>query len=71
MRKRLLGIFALAGALALGASPLRADHGGKGRGHQHGANKFDDNDQGWERRDGFEYRTYGDRDERPPGWSRG
>jgi hypothetical protein len=31
----------------------------------------DDDDQGWERRDGYEYRTYGDRDERPAGWSRG
>jgi hypothetical protein len=27
--------------------------------------------QGWERRDKFEYRTYADADPRPPGWSRG
>jgi len=28
-------------------------------------------DEKWESRGGFEYRTYGDRDSRPPGWSKG
>ena len=27
--------------------------------------------RGWERRGGYEYRTYGDRDGRPAGWSQG
>jgi len=51
---------------------LMADHGDEG--HKHGNKHFDDDDhQGWERRDGYEYRTYSDRDrdDRPPGWSRG
>jgi hypothetical protein len=72
MTKRLLAILAVLAALGLGTSVLMADHGDKGQKHQHGNKQFDDdNDQGWERRDGYEYRTYGDRDERPPGWSRG
>ena len=70
MSKRLLANLTLAAALALGAPGLMADHGDKGKGHQHG-NKSDDDNQGWERSDGYEYRSYSDRDERPPGWSRG
>jgi hypothetical protein len=31
----------------------------------------DNDDERWERRDGYEYRTYGDREGRPPGWSKG
>ena len=70
MSKRLLAILGLAIALGL-STPALADHGDKDR-HQHG-NKRDDreDDQGWERRDGYEYRACGDRDERPPGWNRG
>ena len=70
--RRLLAILAVVAALGLGTPTLRADHDDKDHKHQHG-NKYADNDddQGWEHRDGYEYRTYGDRDERPPGWSRG
>lgn len=32
--------------------------------------KGKDRDHGWERRDGYDYRSY-DRDDRPPGWNRG
>jgi hypothetical protein len=72
MSKRLLAALALAAGLGLGAPALWADHGDKGNKHQHGNKHFqDDDDQGWERRDGYAYRTYGDRDGRPPGWSRG
>ncbi len=72
MSKRLLAILALMAALGLGAPALMADHGDKGKKHQHGNKHFDDDDdQSWEHRDGYEYRTYGDRDERPPGWNRG
>jgi hypothetical protein len=70
MGKRLLATLALVAALGLGTPALRADHGDKDKHH---GNKHDDrdDDQGWERRDGYEYRVYGDRDQRPPGWSQG
>jgi hypothetical protein len=71
MNKRLLAIFTLAAALGLTAPGVMADHGNKGKGHEHGNKHSDDDDQGWERRDGYEYRAYGDRDGRPPGWSQG
>ena len=72
MSNRLLAILALVAALGLGAPSLMADHGDKEKKHKHGNKHFDnDDDQGWDRRDGYEYRTYGDRDERPPGWNRG
>lgn len=70
MNKRLLAVLALVAALGL-SIPAAADHGDKDKGH-HG-NKHDDwdDDHGWERRDGYEYRTYGAHDERPPGWGHG
>ena len=71
MSRRLLAILAVVAALGLGAPTVRADHGDKGQKHKHGNKHFDDDDQGWDRRDGYEYRIYGDRDGRPPGWSRG
>ena len=72
MGKRLLAILAVVAVLGLGTPALMADHGDKGRKHQHGNKHFDnDNDKGWEHRDGYEYRNYGDRNQRPPGWSRG
>ncbi len=48
----------------------------KGKSHaDHGATKHKDKDkdrdEAWEERDGFEVRTYGNGDDRPPGWSRG
>ena len=65
-----LALLALVAALGLGTPTLMADHGDKG--NKHGNKHFDDDDdQGWQRGDGYEYRTYGDRDERPPGWNRG
>jgi hypothetical protein len=72
--KRLLAIFAVAAALGLSTPAAVADHDDKGRGHgnRHGNKHADrDDDRNWERREGYEYRTYGDRDGRPPGWSRG
>ena len=72
MTKRLLAILGVLAALSLGTPALMGDHGDKGQKHQHGNKHFDEDDhQGWERRAGYEYRTYGDRNERPPGWSRG
>ena len=70
MSKRLLAIFTISVALSLG-TPALADHGhGDGK-NDHGNKHSDDDDRGWERHDGYEYRTYGDRDQRPPGWSHG
>ena len=72
MSKRLFAILAMAVGLGLGTPALMADHGDKDHKHGHGNKHFDDNDdQRWDRRDGYEFRTYGDRDERPPGWSHG
>ena len=72
MSKRLLAILAVVAALGLSAPAMMADHGDKGEKHKHGNKHFDDDDdQGWERRDGYEYRAYDNGDERPPGWNRG
>jgi hypothetical protein len=71
--RRWLTIFAVVAALGFGIPALRADHDDKDHKHQHG-NKHvdnDDDDRNWERREGYEYRTYGDSDERPPGWNHG
>jgi len=55
---RLFVVLGLMAMLVVGAPSLMADHGNKG--------KHDDQDsQGWERRDGYEYHVYG-HDERPP-----
>ena len=72
MSKRLLAILTLGAVLGFGTPALQADHRNEGHKNGHG-NKHsdDDSDQGWQRREGYEYRTYGDRDGRPPGWSHG
>lgn len=74
MRKHWLAVLVLAGALVFATPTLRADEHGQGKGHGKGnphAAKHDDDNHGWDRRDGYEYRSYGDRDGRPPGWSKG
>ena len=71
MSNRLLAILTLGIALTFGTPVLRADHGNDhkdGHGNKH---SDDDDDQGWQRREGYEYHTYRDSDDRPPGWSRG
>ncbi|MFB3917451.1 MAG: hypothetical protein ACE14M_12025 [Terriglobales bacterium] len=52
--------------------------GGQDKNHEQVKSKHKDKakdkhrgDERWERRDSFEYRFYGDREGRPPGWSRG
>jgi hypothetical protein len=72
--KRLFAVLGLVAALGLCTPAVMADHGDKDHKHGHGNKHFDRNDgedRGWDRRDGYEYRMYGNRDERPPGWSRG
>ena len=74
MRKNWLAVLALAGALVFATPALLADQGqgkGHGKGNPHAAKNFDRSDPGWERREGYEYRVYGDHNQRPPGWSRG
>ncbi len=64
---RCLAVFALIAVVGLASPTARADKDkGKGKGNPH-ASKSDDR---WERRDGYEYRTY-DRGARPTGWSKG
>lgn len=71
MNRNLWAIFLLVFALGLGTPALMADHGDKGNKH-HGNKHFQNvDDQGWERRDGYEFRMYGDRGELPPGWNHG
>jgi hypothetical protein len=67
MGKRLLMILTLVAAFAWSAPALFADHGDHGKHGKHG-NKHED--EGWERRDGYEYHTY-QGNERPPGWGHG
>ncbi len=77
MSRRWLVLFALT-VLAF-AAPAMADNGkAKARNANHRFTDDDDrrgardrdNDR-WQRRDGYEYRVFGDRDARPPGWSHG
>jgi len=72
MSKCFMAILALSAALLWSAPALMAEPGDNGNKHGHGNKHFDDDgDQGWDRRDGYEYRAYGERDGRPPGWNRG
>lgn len=64
MHKRILAVLALMAALTFAGPAAMADHGNHGK---HG-NKHEDS--AWERKDGYEYRTF-EGDDRPPGWSHG
>lgn len=66
MNKRPLATLGLVVAMSLSGPALLADKGDKGKKHSN-----DHDNQGWEQRDGYEYRTYGNGDEHPPGWSHG
>lgn len=67
-----LAVLALTASLTFSTPPVMADHDhGKGKQIPRAGNSFDDDDHAWERRDGYEYRVYGDRDGHPPGWSQG
>jgi hypothetical protein len=72
MSKRLLVILALMATMCFTATALKADHDDKGNNRQHGNKHSDDGDNhGWQHCESYEYRTYGEHDERPPGWSQG
>ena len=70
MSKYWLAVLALIASLAFITPAAVAGHG-EGKGKHHGNQHFDDDHDRWEAREGYEYRTYRDRDDRPPGWSRG
>src|SRR5262249_47965291 len=71
MVKRILVLLGLIAVLSWTAPRVFADHGDHDNHGNHGkhGNKHAD-DQGWDRRDGYEYRVY-ERGERPPGWGHG
>jgi hypothetical protein len=73
MSRYWLAVLALVASLALITPTVMAEHGqGKHHGKKHFDNDHDRDDHDrWERREGYEYRSYADRDDRPPGWSRG
>ena len=78
--KKILAVIGLAVAMSL--TPLayaqgNSDHhkqngNGNGHGNGHGNPHGDEaGNHGWDSRDGWDYRTYGPQDGRPPGWSKG
>jgi len=72
MRSHWFAGFALVAALSLSMPALSADNGkGHGEGKPQATNNYHDSDEGWEIRDGYQYRTYGNPNEPPPGWSHG
>ncbi|PYY01903.1 MAG: hypothetical protein DMG64_13110 [Acidobacteria bacterium] len=59
------------GAFAI-AIPLHADQGkGKGKGNPHKNQVADRDDDRWESRGDYEYRSYGPNEGMPPGWNKG
>lgn len=68
MSRHWLAGLALVAALGLFTPALVAENGkSHGKGNPHAANSYN-SDQGWEERDGYQYRSYGNPNERPPGW---
>ena len=67
-----LAVLVLIASFGLMTPALIADNGkDHGKGNSHAKKNVDRDDKEWEKRDGYQYRVYGDRDGRPPGWSRG
>lgn len=73
---RWIAVLALGFGLSIGTPMALADHGqGKGHGKSHGnghdKKHHDDDDRGWDRREGYEYRTYSNRSALPVAWDHG
>jgi hypothetical protein len=71
MKRAILLALALAAVMSWPAVPLvhaQGNSGHKEHGNPHGNKAADD---GWQQRDGWEYRTYGPQEGHPPGWSHG
>lgn len=75
MKTRWFPVLALGVSLGLATPALLAGPKGqhKDQGKKQAAERHDaqHEDSRWEQREGFEYRVYGLRDNRPPGWNRG
>ncbi len=72
MNRTIFAMIMLAAAMCFAAAPLAHAQGNSDHHKQHGnphGNKA--SDDGWQEHDGWEYRTYGPQDGRPPGWSQG
>jgi len=70
MSRHWLAGLALVTALGLFTPALKADKDkSQGKGNPHAANYS--SEQGWEERDGYQYRSYSNPNERPPGWNHG
>ena len=69
MLTRWLAVAALGSSLIFTTNLMADKDKSKHKGNPH-SEQFDDH-QGWERRDGYDYRVYGAKDERPPGWGHG
>jgi hypothetical protein len=70
MLKRIAVLIGLLLVLSWGSPKLFADHGDHGNHGNHGKHGNKHDDEGWDRRDGYEYRVY-ERGEQPPGWGHG
>ena len=71
MSKTWMAATALLIVLGFAAPTLMADNDkSHGKENPH-ARSSDQDKQGWERRDGYEYRVYADPSDRPPGWGHG
>lgn len=75
MTKRWFQFMLFVGAVTAGTTLFAYQGNGHGKGNRHndqGARREErDDDDRWERRGDYEYRTYGQHDGVPPGWSRG
>ena len=72
MSKHWLAGLALIAALGLFMPALIAQNGqSHGNGNPHASNNHQNSEQGWEERDGYQYHSYTNPNERPTGWSHG
>ena len=70
MNKTMLAMIGLAVAMSWTAVPLAHAQGNSDHHKQHGNPHGNKADDGWEQREGWDYRTYGPQDGHPPGWSK-
>jgi hypothetical protein len=72
MTRQWLAGLALIALLGMVTPTLMAESGkAQGNGNPHATKSAHEDDHGWESRGGYQYRVYGNRDDRPRGWSSG
>jgi hypothetical protein len=72
MSRHWLAGLALIASLGMVTPALMADNEkAQGKGNPHATKSSHSDNQGWENRGGYEYRVYGNGDDRPPGWGSG